>query len=175
MDNDNNNFLNKFKGQVEYIGKNGIIGIMKSAHFQINKKKDNKNNNQYPDMKLILMEKKKKIKEIKMKRDKTLKTLKLKFNLNTKKQSSKNLKTYNTPKKKLTKIKIISNKKNNRSKERYKKIYKRSKTSSSINLKIKKNKKTYKRSNTTSIKYPMKRNKSLNPISSNKSFSKKKI
>ena len=39
MDNDNNNFLNKFKGQVEYIGKNGIIGIMKSAHFQINKKK----------------------------------------------------------------------------------------------------------------------------------------
>ena len=46
------------------------------------------------------------------------------FNLNTKKQSSKNLKTYNTPKKKLTKIKIISNKKNNRSMEEIKKYIK---------------------------------------------------
>ena len=34
-----NDFLNKFKDQVEYIGKDGIIGIMKSAHFEINKSK----------------------------------------------------------------------------------------------------------------------------------------
>jgi hypothetical protein len=80
---------------------------MKSAHFQINKKKDNKNNNQHTDMKLILMEKKKKIKEIKMQRDKTLKTLKFNFNLNMKKQSSKNLKTYNSPKKKLQRLRLF--------------------------------------------------------------------
>ena len=34
---ENNEFLNKYKDQVEYIGKDGIIGIMKSAHFEINK------------------------------------------------------------------------------------------------------------------------------------------
>jgi hypothetical protein len=37
-------FLKQYKDQVEFIGKDGIVGIMKSARFEINKKnKTNKN------------------------------------------------------------------------------------------------------------------------------------
>ena len=37
-------FLKLHKDQVEFIGKDGIVGIMKSARFEINKKvKKNKN------------------------------------------------------------------------------------------------------------------------------------
>ena len=37
-------FLKQYKDQVEFIGKDGIVGIMKSARFEINKKvKKNRN------------------------------------------------------------------------------------------------------------------------------------
>ena len=34
-------FLKQYKDQVEFIGKDGIVGIMKSARFEINKKVKN--------------------------------------------------------------------------------------------------------------------------------------
>ena len=38
-------FFKKFEGQIESMGKDGIIGIMKSAHLEINKTKNNKQKN----------------------------------------------------------------------------------------------------------------------------------
>ena len=37
-------FLKQYKDQVEFIGKDGIVGIMKSARFEINKKVKNNRN-----------------------------------------------------------------------------------------------------------------------------------
>ena len=37
-------FLKQYKDQVEFIGKDGIVGIMKSARFEINKKLKNNRN-----------------------------------------------------------------------------------------------------------------------------------
>jgi hypothetical protein len=114
-----NDFLNKFKDQVEYIGKDGIIGIMKSAHFEINKskkkKKIKKNNIDYNlSVNLKSIDRKNEFRENKQilreKSENNITKNNNKNKLNNQNLISRNI-TY-TPIKAFSKIKINFNSKN---------------------------------------------------------------
>ena len=126
---ESNEFLNKYKDQVEYIGKEGIIGIMKSAHFEINKsnKKKLKKNNNENNIYINSFERNNDLnKNTEFFRDKSANNIKSKndkIKLNAQNLVSRNFTT--SPIKSISKIKInISNilktEKNNNKKENIK-------------------------------------------------------
>ena len=144
---ENNEFLNKYKDQVEYIGKDGIIGIMKSAHFEINKsnKKKLKKNNNENNIYVNSFERKNDMsKNTEFFRDKSANNIKSKndkIKLNAQNLVSRNFTT--SPIKSISKIKInISNtlktEKNNNKKENIK-INKNQGLDSMNNINVKNN------------------------------------